>query len=129
MDITVTPDTYIPMVDDKGNYIDKIPIIRHGIFCPCGSRKDKAYETTSKFGVHIKSKKHKKWIEMMNDNKANYYVEMLKHKEVVENQQKIITQLQNDIQRKLLTIDFLTEQLTRNTITNNISVDLLNIND
>lgn len=129
MDIALNPDTYTPMVDDKGNYIDKIPIIRCGIFCPCGSRKDKAYETTSKFGVHIKSKKHKKWIEMMNDNKANYYVEMLKHKEVVENQQKIITQLQNDIQRKLLTIDFLTEQLTRNTITNNISVDLLNIND
>ena len=43
-DITLTPDTYIPSVDNRGNYIDNIPIIKNGIICLCGARKDKVYE-------------------------------------------------------------------------------------
>jgi hypothetical protein len=100
MNVTVIPDTYTPSVDDNGNYIDNIPIIKNGLFCPCGSRKDKTYENASKFATHIKSKSHQKWLLVLNQNKANYYVEMMKNKELVENQQKIITQLENQLQKK-----------------------------
>ena len=127
MDITLTPDTYMPSVDDNGNYTDNIPIIKHGLFCPCGSRKDKTYENTSKFATHIKTKAHQKWLLILNQNKANYYVEMLKNKEVVENQQKIITQLEQQLQRKSLTIDYLTGQLTRQTNQQATTIDLLDI--
>jgi hypothetical protein len=127
MELTLTPDTYMPSVDDKGNYTDNIPIIKHGLFCPCGSRKDKTYENTSKFAVHIKTKAHQKWLLILNQNKANYYVEMLKNKEVVENQQKIITQLEQQLQRKSLTIDYLTGQLTRQTNQQVTSINLLDI--
>ena len=127
MELTLTPDTYMPSVDDKGNYTDNIPIIKHGLFCPCGSRKDKTYENTSKFAVHIKTKAHQKWLLILNQNKANYYVEMLKNKEVVENQQKIITQLEQQLQRKSLTIDYLTGQLTRQTNQQVTTIDLLDI--
>lgn len=130
MDITLTPDTYMPSVDDNGNYTDNIPIIKHGLFCPCGSRKDKTYENTSKFAAHIKTKVHQKWLLMLNQNKANYYVEMLKNKEIVESQQKIITQLEQQLQRKSLTIDYLTGQLTRQTSLQAaaaVSIDLLDI--
>jgi hypothetical protein len=128
MNLTITPDTYTPSVDDNGNYIDNIPIIKNGLFCPCGSRKDKTYENTSKFALHIKSKSHQKWLVVLNQNKANYFVEMMKNKELVENQQKIITQLENQLQKKTLTIDYLTDQLTTKTRSQACSIDLLDIN-
>jgi hypothetical protein len=128
MDIIITPDTYTPSVNDSGNYIDNIPIIKNGIFCPCGSRKDKTYENTSKFATHIKTKCHQKWLMILNQNKANYYVETIKNKELIENQQKIITQLENNLNKKTLTIDYLTEQLTKSMIRHECTIDLLDIN-
>lgn len=127
MDITITPDTYAPSVDDSGNYVDNIPVIKNGLFCPCGSRKDKTYENATKFATHIKSKTHQKWLTNLNQNKANYYVEMLKNKELIENQRKIITQLENQLHKKTLTIDYLTEQLTNKTM-HKECIDLLDIN-
>ena len=128
MDITITPDTYTPSVDNNGNYIDNIPIIKNGLFCPCGSRKDKTYENTTKFSAHIKSKSHQKWLIILNQNKANYYVEMLKNKELVEAQQKIIIQLENQLHKKTLTIDYLTDQLTNKTRQQECNINLLDIN-
>jgi hypothetical protein len=128
MDIYITPDTYTPSVNNEGNYIDNIPIIKNGLFCPCGSRKDKTYENTTKFATHIKSKSHQKWLTILNQNKANYYVEMLTNKELVENQRKIIAQLENQLHKKSLTIDYLTEQLTSKTIPQACNIDLLDFN-
>ena len=130
MDITTTPDMYSPSVDNNGNYVDHIPVIKHGLFCPCGSRKDKIYENASKFSSHIKTKIHQKWLLILNDNKANYYMESLKYKEISENQQKIITRFEQQLQQKSLTIDYLTEQLVRNkNIPQNTNTDLLNLLD
>lgn len=128
MDITLTPDIYTPSVDENGNYIDIIPIIKNGLFCPCGSRKDKTYENSSKFSAHIKTKIHQKWLLVLNQNKANYYIEMIKNKEIIENQQKIIAQLEHNLQKKILTIDYLTEQLTHKTNQQISNIDLLDIN-
>ena len=128
MEVTTTPDTYTPSVDDAGNYVDNVPPIRHGLFCPCGSRKDKAYETTAKFASHVKTKVHQKWLASLNQNKANYYIETLKLKELVENQQKIITQLETQMVKKSFTIDYLTEQLTTRTKHLSSTINLLDIN-
>lgn len=130
MDITVTPDTYTPSVDDNGMYIDNIPPIKTGLYCPCGSRRDKIYENTSKFSAHIQTKTHKKWLSMLNQNKANYYVELLKCKELIENQKIIINKLENQLQTKVLTIDYLTEQLLTSkkqnlsVVTNLLDIDI-----
>jgi hypothetical protein len=128
MDITLTPDTYTPSVDNVGNYIDHIPSIKHGLYCPCGSRKDKTYENATKFASHIKTKSHQSWLLMLNQNKANYYVEMLKHKELVENQRKMIAHLETQLQKKTMTIDYLTEQLITRNVQQTTTVDLLDIN-
>ena len=40
MDVQLIPDVYVPSVDTNGNYIDKIPIMKEGLFCQCGARKD-----------------------------------------------------------------------------------------
>jgi thioredoxin-related protein len=127
MDLTITPDTYIPSVNEQGNYIDNIPSIKNGILCPCGSRKDKIYENVAKFTAHIKSKSHQKWLMLMNQNKANYYIEMLKNKELVENQQKIIANLENQLKIKTLTIDYLTEQLTNKKTQQICEINLLDL--
>jgi hypothetical protein len=56
MELVTEPDTYMPSMDNSGNYIDNIPPIKHGIRCPCGSRKDKSYDSHSLFAGHIKTK-------------------------------------------------------------------------
>ncbi len=110
MDISLTPDTYTPVVNDVGNYVDKIPSIKKGIYCACGSRRDKVY-TNSTFSGHIKTKHHQKWLQSLNENKMNYYVELLKCKEIISSQQEIIQRMENKMSDKLLTIDYLTRQL------------------
>jgi hypothetical protein len=126
MDILLTPDIYTPSVDNSGNYIDKIPAIRNGIICPCHARKDKVYETSAKFASHIKSQNHQKWLIQLTQNKANYYVETIKSKELIANQQKIITNYENKINKQEIIINYLMEQIKK---TNNVEIgDLLDIN-
>jgi hypothetical protein len=114
MELVVEPDIYSPSINDNGIYVDKVPpfnYIKKGLSCPCGSRKDKIYETHSVFVAHTKTKTHQKWLEMLNANKANFYVDLEKAKEVISNQRLIIAKLEKDVNNKILTIDYLTQQL------------------
>jgi hypothetical protein len=116
MELVVEPDIYSPCIDDKGNYIDRIPsfnIIKKGLLCPCGSRKDKIYETHAVFTSHIKTKSHQAWLITLNFNKANYYIENEILKETLQNQKLIIAKLERDVQTKIMTIDYLTQQLNQ----------------
>ena len=57
MELFVEPDIYSPSIGDKGAYIDKVPpfnYIKKGLVCPCGTRKDKVYESHSVFVTHDK---------------------------------------------------------------------------
>jgi len=129
MDLTVTPDTYTPSIDNFGNYIDHIPPIKNGLFCPCGSRKEKAYDTISKFSSHVKTKAHQKWLLMLNQNRANHFVEMLDLRELVENQKRIIGQLETQVMQKGQRIDYLIDQMKCEKVSGNTdSVDLLGLN-
>lgn len=127
MDIVITPDTYSPIIDKNGNYIDNIPIIYNGLICPCGSRKNKIYENTISFTNHTSTKHHKNWLEAMNNNKYNYYTENLKQKELIDMQKQIITKLENDISNKKIIIDYLSLQL-KNLKNKKDTEDLLDIN-
>jgi len=125
MNISLTPDTYTPAVDNNGNYVDCKPIIHHGIYCPCSNRKDKIYENASKFTAHCKTKMHQRWLINLNNNKANYYVELLECKATLVEQQKIIANLDNQLQQKSSTIDYLTKQLVSSNTT--VVTDLLDM--
>jgi len=116
MELATEPDIYSPSIDEMGNYIDKTPHIntlKNGIRCPCGTRKDKVYETNSVFSAHMKTKTHQKWLSELNFNKANYYIENEKQKETIQNQRLIIAKLEKDVNNKIMTIDFLTQQLNK----------------
>ena len=78
MELIVEPDTYTPSIDGQGNYIDVIPPsvkLKHGLYCPCGSRGHKMFTTTSSFNSHTKTKVHQQWLVQLNRNKANFFVE------------------------------------------------------
>ena len=126
MELVTEPDLYSPSINDMGNYVDKIPAfnnIKHGLRCPCGSRKDKTYDTHSIFASHIKTKKHQSWLVDMNLNKTNFYVENINLKNTITNQQLIIAKMENDINSKILTIDYLTKQLVSNSTAVNDLLD------
>lgn len=129
MNIALTPDTYTPSIDEAGNYIDNVPIIKQGMLCLCGTRTDKRYETTAKFAMHVKTKTHQKWLMTLNQNKANHYVQMLEHKELLENQRKIIGYLEKQLSQKNRTIDYLTEELLSKQVKSQPIVNLLDINE
>jgi len=119
MSLITEPEIYTPNINENGIYIDYIPNknkIEYGVRCPCGSRKDKVYDTQSKFSTHIKTKIHKKWLESINNNKSNLYVDNLKLKDIVNSQKLIIANLEISNKNKDTTIEYLTKQLTNKEI-------------
>jgi len=128
MELVTEPDMYTPQIDNLGNYIDKMPsfnTIKHGIRCPCGSRKDKSYDSNSTFAAHVKTKTHQKWLSNLNLNKANYYIENETLKNTLHDQRLIIAKMDKEIQNKNMTIDYLTQQLTQMNNNNKIVNNLL----
>lgn len=112
-EIALEPEIYCPIVDDTGNYVDKVPrnILSLGLRCPCSVRKDKSYISYAAFSTHIKTKTHIKWLETMNANKQNHYEENVRLTETVNAQKLIIAKMEKEIQTKIFTIDILSQQL------------------
>lgn len=116
MELVAKPDLYSPSISDNGDYVDIIPSFNNlstGIRCSCGTRKDHCYKNASEFKNHVKTKTHEKWLNNLNLNKANYYSENEKLKELVENQKLIIAKLEKKVNKKLNTIDVLTSVIKK----------------
>jgi hypothetical protein len=127
MELSIDSDIYEPNIDDNGNYVDHLPSsskFTNGLRCPCGARKDHIFDSRASFSSHIKTKTHQKWTSDLNTNKMNFYSECEKLKEVVKSQQIIMAKLEREINTKLKTIDYLTQQLMNKDSSQN-SVDLL----
>lgn len=113
MDIALEPDVYSPGIDESGNYVDKAPAFHtiKAIRCPCGTRKDKTYESMAQFSCHVKTKTHQKWLYDMNVNRSNYFVECEKLKETVHSQQIIIGRMEHELAARTATINYLVQKL------------------
>jgi hypothetical protein len=114
MDLAVDSDIYEPSIGDDGNYNDYLPPsskFKNGLRCPCGARKDHVFDSRASFVVHTKSKTHQKWLSDLNTNKMNYFTECEKLKEVVNSQKIIIAKMENELNLKMKTIDYLSQQL------------------
>jgi len=128
MELVVEPDFYAPSINDHGDYIDKIPsfhIIKKGLRCPCGCRKDKLYDSYAVFAAHMKTKAHQSWLGSLNQNKTNYYVENERAKSTIHNQQLIIAKFERELHAKNITIDYLSLQLVNASKTSAIECNLL----
>lgn len=128
MDISQESDIYEPNIDDNKNYIDYVPPsskFKNGLRCPCGSRKDHIFDSRISFIGHIKTKTHQKWLSNLNLNKINYYTECQILKEVVDSQKIIIAKFEKELNIKLKTIDYLSQQLMNKDNSNNNIIDLI----
>ena len=127
MELIVDSDIYEPNIDDNSNYTDYLPTsskFKNGLRCPCGARKDHVFDSRQSFSMHIKTRTHQKWLTDLNTNKMNFYSECEKLKEVVNSQKIIIAKFEKEINTKLKTIDYLTQQLMSKESDNSV-IDLL----
>ena len=114
MELVVESDTYAPTLSELGKYEDCMPSFAgaiSGYYCSCGARKDKVYSSNSVMSAHFKTKTHQKWIETLNLNRANHFVENQKMKETISSQRIRIAKLEKNITAKDETITYLTRQL------------------
>ena len=84
------------------------------------------YDSHPAFSAHTKSKSHQKWLASVNQNKVNLYIENEQLKETVQNQRLIIAKMEKDLQNKSMTVDYLTQQLTKQTVACTVG-DLLDL--
>ena len=103
MALSLEPELYQVAVDENGTYINNIPslnTIKNGIRCPCGSRKNQIFKTSSGLTKHFDCEKHKSWLKSLNLERVNHYNELIKSKEIVKQQQKQIKELKLELQEK-----------------------------
>ena len=128
MDLIADSDIYEPSLGYEGNYSDYVPPsskFKNGLRCPCGTRKEHVFDSKQSFTCHIKTKTHQKWLVELNANKMNYYTECEKLKEVVNSQKIIIAKMEHDLNVKMKTINYLSQQLMAKDTGKNEMIDLL----
>ena len=126
MSLITESDVYSPSMDSNGAYIDNIPNFnghKQGLKCPCNNN---LFCSRQSFKTHTNTSVHKNWLIQHNNNRQNYFQELEQAKQLIQEQKRIIAQLErekNDLRR---TIHILS---TPTTITANIidthTVDLL----
>lgn len=90
------PDLYSPVMEEDGNYVDKIPNFKdkaQGLRCPCNNN---VFSTRQAFSAHTKTRCHKQWLEQHNANRMNYLQELEQAKRLIHNQKLIIAQFELD---------------------------------
>ena len=99
MSLITDSDVYSPGMHTDGTYIDHIPCFTNlpqGVRCSCN---EYTFTTRRAFVVHTKSMRHKGWLERLNANRTNYFVELEKEKQIVHQQKIIIAKMELDIAR------------------------------
>jgi hypothetical protein len=106
-DLIENPNHYKPRYNsDTQKYSDYlIQDISKGIVCPCFSMK--VFTKRESFVSHWKSQRHKNWLAYLNENTVDYYQKSLEQEKTIYNQQKLLTQMQDELQRKDIIIKYL----------------------
>ena len=100
MALALEAELYAPNRDDQGKYIDFVPslcLLKHGIKCVCGSRKDQTFYATGPFKKHLQCQKHKAWLKMKNLEPQNDIKIIHEHEKTIKNQQILIHELNQEI--------------------------------
>ena len=99
MSLITDSDDYSPGMHTDGTYIDHIPCFTNlpqGVRCTCNYH---TFTTRKSFITHTKSMTHKGWLERLNANRTNYFVELEKERQIVHQQKIIIAKMELDIAR------------------------------
>ena len=112
MSLIVEPDLYTPGVSDEGNYVDHIPPGSHfqrGMRCPC-SNAEKCYSSRASFVSHTKTASHQRWLLHINSNRANYLKELEEARKLIDQQKRIIAQLEHEVSGLTVAIQTISRQ-------------------
>lgn len=99
MSLITDSDDYSPGITNDGVYIDQIPSFNNkpqGLRCHCNNH---IFHCRANFATHIKSDRHKKWLESQNANRNNHAVELEQERQVVKEQKIIIAKLELEVAR------------------------------
>ena len=99
MALITDSDDYTLGINNDGVYIDQIPSFNNkpqGLRCPCNNHK---FHCRANFASHIKTERHKKWLESQNANRNNHMVELEQERLVVKEQKIIIAKLELEVAR------------------------------
>ena len=122
MEASTTPDKYEASINENGEYIDILPNLTNGIICDCINRKKTTIiYTRTQFNSHIKSLAHTNYLQVLNNNKNNYYSECIRLRE----ENRILKQ---QITNAHITIDVLTLR-NHELFKEQPTLDLLGMND
>ena len=96
MSLITDSDDYSPGINNDGSYVDQIPSFNNkpqGLRCPCNNH---VFHGRTNFATHIKSDRHKKWLESQNANRNNHAVELEKALQLIKDQKLIIAKFEVD---------------------------------
>jgi hypothetical protein len=96
MSLITDSDEYSPGMTNDGSYIDQIPSFKQhsqGLRCPCNNH---VFHGRTNFATHIKSDRHKKWLEAQNANRNNHAVELEKALQLIKDHKLIIAKFEVD---------------------------------
>jgi hypothetical protein len=113
MEISCQPDIYQPTCKNN-TYVDCMPFtFQHNIRCPCTPKITQVYKTSTAFKLHQKTTRHSNWLNRLNEDRANYYIQTIKLTEIKDSQQKIISQLEVKCSQLQLKISQLENKLKK----------------
>lgn len=114
--LAIDSDIYEPSMNEDGMYVDNVRGIKfkNGLRCPCSggnAHELHVFASSSNFRIHCASQKHQKWLQDLNANKSNHYVQNIRLEETVNAQKLIIARMERELNEKTRTIDYLSRQL------------------
>jgi hypothetical protein len=127
--IETTPVKYAPKMDSETRlYSDQhIFDFTKGVICPCTA--GKTFNKKSSFQNHQKTKRHLSWIQNLNDNATNFYLQTLQQENVIKSQQLLLTRLDIQLKQKATIIEYYENKYLHNNIVSGEEADLLNFVD
>lgn len=101
------PYSYMPkMCQNTLTYKDELFYnYTTGVICPCSPTK--TFYKKSSFENHVKCKRHRKWLDHLNENSVNYYKKCLEYEKIIKEQKIILTNLENKLKQKDVIIEYL----------------------
>lgn len=94
MEISCQPDIYQPTCTNN-TYVDCMPFtFQNNIRCPCTPKITQVYKTSTAFKLHQKTKRHSNWLNRLNEDRVNYYIQTIEKSETIHNQQLYISKLE-----------------------------------
>jgi len=112
MALVLESDIYSPSIGSDGEYIDQLPSaphFRNGMRCSC-ARLDKVFMTRQSFNLHVKSATHQRWLQNLNANRANHLTELEEARRTIDQQRRIIAQLEHEVSGLTVAIQSMSRQ-------------------